>query len=306
MNMLRVEQDYTSPLPDDDYEYEVDLYRKTASYRDSIVRAVLAKKAWYAKTGRGELATNSHRFDGASEILMGIRKGAASWRALDLIYRGRELARTDDEHYWLNMLNAQAVRNRFKKVRKKVKDEVLHQITIGVEKPQLASIACGSAHAVIETIRDFKREGVYINSLLIDIAPDALKYAKGIAADCGVFDQCHFIEANASGPDTRRILNEFNPDIIEMLGLLDYVTDKGTQRLFKTFFDALRPHGTFLTCNIAPNPEQDFLTHVIDWPMIYRTEEELRQLLSSSFNPDNIKIIYEPHRIHGVAIARKT
>ncbi len=64
--------------------------------------------------------------------------------------------------------------------------------------------------------------------------------------------------------------------------------------------------GIFLTCNIRGNREQIFLQWVLLWPMIYRSEREFADiLLQGGFAPEQIDLLYEPHRIHGIACCRK-
>ena len=68
----------------------------------------------------------------------------------------------------------------------------------------------------------------------------------------------------------------------------------------------LRENGLFITCNINKNREKIFLDWLLLWPMIYRNENQLADLLiQGGFAPENIQIIYEPFRIHGIAVCRK-
>ncbi|MEZ4617069.1 MAG: hypothetical protein R2867_16395 [Caldilineaceae bacterium] len=68
----------------------------------------------------------------------------------------------------------------------------------------------------------------------------------------------------------------------------------------------MAPGGTFLTGNIHPNPEKIFLDWVLLWPMIYRTADQLADLLiTGDFLPRNIRLYYEPFQIHGIAVCRK-
>jgi hypothetical protein len=57
---------------------------------------------------------------------------------------------------------------------------------------------------------------------------------------------------------------------------------------------------------VKKNPKKLFLDWAILWPMIYRNENELSVLLiQGGFAPEKIRIIYEPFRIHGIAVCRK-
>jgi len=104
-------------------------------------------------------------------------------------------------------------------------------------------------------------------------------------------------------PQIRQIAKNFQPDIVEMIGLLDYLRNQKAVSLFKAIKASLPSYGRFYTCNILPNPERIFLEQVIDWKMTYRTATELRQLLlDAGFEETRARIIVEPMRIHAIAI----
>lgn len=62
----------------------------------------------------------------------------------------------------------------------------------------------------------------------------------------------------------------------------------------------------FMACNIHPNCEKIFLDWVLLWPMIYRTAKELTDVVvEGGFAPENVRLIYEPFKIHGIAVCKK-
>jgi len=98
----------------------------------------------------------------------------------------------------------------------------------------------------------------------------------------------------------------FKPHIIEMVGFLDYRPRNKAIGLIKRIRACLPDGGAFLTCNIRKNREKIFLDWILLWPMIYRSEEEFAELLlGGGFSPDKIQLIYEPFKIHGIAVCRK-
>jgi hypothetical protein len=91
-----------------------------------------------------------------------------------------------------------------------------------------------------------------------------------------------------------------------MIGFLDYRPKDKAISSIKRIYDSLPCGGLFLTCNIKKNPEKLFLDWAVLWPMIYRDEKELADLLiQGGFSPENIQLIYEPFRIHRLAVCRK-
>ncbi len=259
-------------------------------------------------TSSAKQRINTFWFDGASLPCRKIKENAASWRALDVIYNyDFRFRRWPNFHnalsdYWIGMVNAQAVRNRLRTVKRELKKAIL-KIAEKENEVKVFSIACGSAQAVIETMAEL--DGVDIRALLLDIDPTALKHAKILAVRYGIEKKIRFVEGSISN-GINGIVESFNPQIVEMVGFLDYRPDSKAIRLIEKIYKSLPPGGIFLTANICPNPEQGFMKWVIDWPMIYREVDEFEKLLvRGGFSLKDLVIFCEPLRVHAVAVARK-
>jgi SAM-dependent methyltransferase len=271
-----------------------------------VIAYVLAKKAFYKLFFGSKPKINSIFFDGLGPWSKKVKDGAASWKALDIIYnhpfkRTYTLGNLVDEFWWFSQ-NCQAVRNRFKLVKQEVKKAILH-FGKDNEEVRLVSLACGSAQAIIETVSELKIQGINVRVLLIDIEQEALDYAKGLAIKNNIAGQFDFVKANAY--QTAKILRRFKPHIVEMLGLLDYLPRENAIRLISTIRRSLVPGGIFLTCNIRQNSEQHFVRWVIDWDMVYRSPASLAEVIEKS-GFDAYRIVYEPLKIHGVVVAEKS
>lgn len=60
-------------------------------------------------------------------------------------------------------------------------------------------------------------------------------------------------------------------------------------------FDAVRPGGTLLIANFLPNiPDLGYMESLMDWHLIYRTDEEMRAL-TTDIAPGNIAGIDQFH-----------
>lgn len=263
---------------------------------------------FFKKNTLGVRNANTFWFDGASRPCREIKEGAASWRALDIIYDYgfRFLLNPSFSNalsdYWLGMTNAQAIRNRLKLVGRELK-KAIRKIAEKENEVRVFSIACGSAKAVIEAMAEL--DGIKTKALLLDIDPAALEHAKILAAKCGVGKKTRFVRGNISnGID--RVVESFNPQIIEMVGFLDYRPDSKAIKLIEKIYKSLPPGGIFLTANICPNPEQGFMKWVINWPMIYREADEFgKMLVEGGFSLENLEVFCEPLRVHAVAVGRK-
>src|SRR3989344_5844591 len=95
-------------------------------------------------------------------------------------------------------------------------------------------------------------------------------------------------------------------DVIEIVGLLDYFIDDKVVETFRGINELLQDGGIMIASNVNHNSEEKFITKVIDWPMIYRTSEELAELANKAgFDYNKMKVFYEPLKVHGMVIAKK-
>ena len=256
-----------------------------------------------------ELEISTYLVDGVSLICREIKKEAATWRALDLIYnhkfgQGKDFGgRVAD--FWLKILNAQAVRNRLKLVKQKLKEEI-KKISIRTDSEvRLLSIASGSAQGVIEVMKELKQKGVYVQAVFLDIDSTALEHSKNLAQKAGVIEKITFI--NKSTREIEEIAKWFNPQIIEVVGFLEYRPKEKAITLIKRIYHLLAPEGILVISNINYNPEILFFNWVLDWQMIYRAPRELAEILvKGSFNPKTCEITCEPLKIYSLAVCKKS
>jgi hypothetical protein len=265
---------------------------------------VMAKKALYKLFGAGKPRINTIWFDGLGLSPRRVKDNATSWQALDEIYNYQFGQRNglggfvDD--FWEGMLNCQAVRNRLKLVKQEIKRAILQ--FSNHEEVRILSLAAGSAQGVIEVMAELREKGIRVRAVLLDVNQTALDYAERLAKLYCVSGQIEIVKASVAY--VRRASKDFRPQIIEMVGLLDYIPQDKAIRLVRKILESLEVKGIFLTCNIRHNPERHFLKWVVNWPMIYRTPAELAEIVSEAGFSD-CRLIYEPLKIHGLIIAQK-
>jgi hypothetical protein len=229
------------------------------------------------------------------------------WRALDIAYNYKFQEGTNFTtkitNFWLNIKNAQAIRNRLKLVKKELRQEIQNLSDKKLEI-RLLSIAAGSAQGVIETMSEFRQKGILIKAIFLDLDPSAIEYSRQMAQIFGIVNQITFI--NESVKELEEAVGDFKPNIIEMVGFLDYRPKDKAINLIGKINRLLDSAGVALISNIAPNIERYFLYQVMNWPMIYRFPDELADVIvQGGFNPKSYEIVYEPLKIHGIAICRK-
>lgn len=236
---------------------------------------------------------------------------ATSHKALEVLYSKGELfslRKIGDSFFkyiWFNINNSKAVRNRLKFVTRELRKH-LQSISNSDKEINILSIASGSSRAIIETVKD----GHYLRNAKLSITfldknNDAIEYSKKLSTQIDHLPiKLEWI--NDSAGNFLRNPSYKKYDIVEIVGLLDYFSDEKVVEAFRGIYSILESGGILITSNINHNVEEKFITRVIDWPMVYRTVEELAELVKQSgFDYNCIKCFYEPFKIHGIVVAKK-
>ncbi|TET09297.1 hypothetical protein E3J84_05265 [Candidatus Aerophobetes bacterium] len=241
-----------------------------------------------------------------------VRKYAATHKALELVYtytwnRNRSYGLADQilTHILFNFRNAKALRNRLRLVNKGLKQAILDS----KETPEtIISLGSGSARDLVEVMAELRNELIdyHPTILLVDRSRSALRYSEAMTRVYKVNDVADWILVHAKTEDFIQGAQE-KADIVLMIGLMDYLEEKRAVAIVSGIYDQmLQPGGTLFASNIVANEERRFLDCVLNWPMIYREDKELEEIISNSgFEKENFKILYEPLGIHGVIVARK-
>jgi SAM-dependent methyltransferase len=246
---------------------------------------------------------NFYFFDGVSKNCREIKENAANWKALDIVYNYQKGSENIFADFWHDLRSSQATRNRLRLV-KNLLFKNIEEISNRNEEVRMISIASGSAQGVIETIAKAKEKGILVKSILIDLDPTAIEYSKKLAQKMSVENQFTFVNRKASA--IIDIGRNFKPNLIEMVGFLEYRPFDKAVKLVTSIYQVLEKEGVFLVSQIAPNAESFFLREVINWPMIYRRPEELAKILFlSGFSLNNCIFYQEPLKIHYVVECKK-
>lgn len=241
------------------------------------------------------------------------------------------------DNFWVNNRNAQAVRNRLVVAKHLLRQEII-RLAEEREVVEILSVASGSAQSVIEVIAQLRDEldDTTVNAHLVDLKKGALDKAKELARRNDVdehitveqttvgnllsdVDSENSLSRRHSAPRRDKLMQVrkngfrpspsdmglYKPDLIEMIGFLDYLTDNKARRYIGKILNILPEDGVFMTCNVFRNIEAPFLWFVVDWPMKYRTKEELAKLpINAGFGYVGVHI--EPLKIHGISVSKKT
>ncbi len=278
------------------------LFYKVFTRRNVPLRKII----W--ELGRSKNHISSLFFDRFSSYNHQSKWGAAGWRSLDLFYNYHEKVlpglNGDIEgaatRWWGRIENRQAVANR-KKIVVDMLAKAFYKFAHEREI-RILSIASGSAQAVIEAM--LKCPALNVRAVLIDSDKSALEESRRLIAEHGLLEK--FVILRGTPKKVAEICKSFCPQIIEMVGFMDYLPKETAINLVSEIHGNLVDNGLFITSNIKDNREKIFLDWVLLWPMIYRDEKELAAILmKGGFIDNNIDLVYEPFKIHGIAVCKK-
>jgi len=249
------------------------------------------------------LARKTHRSAG------GIIDKATSHEALEILYRDGEPHKTKGWlqafffNLWFTTNNPKAVRNRLRLVTRELSAELRKRFSDG-KSVKILSIASGSARAVVDSLKLTQQETLPCSVFFLDKNPKALEYSKAFAKESALPSNYTFSWAEDTASNFPHHADA--PDIVEMVGLLDYFSDEKVKELLALIREKLAPGGVLITANIRNNLERPFLTNFVGWRMVYREPEDFYELArAAGFRDDDLRVMVEPMGIHFVLVARK-
>lgn len=200
------------------------------------------------------------------------------------------------------VINGKALRNRLRLMKTLFRELLLSHSA--KKEIKVLSLASGSARGVVETLAELKDLKSSIRIILADQSKVALKFSKELATEFKVTE--NFTWINHDIFDLKNIVPENSQDIVEIVGFLDYLDQATAVAFLKDVHSVLSKGGSVMISNICNNPERRFLTEIVNWPLVYRDDQSLHAALADSgFKESNIKILFEPFKIHVLATAKK-
>lgn len=245
-------------------------------------------------------------FSGPNGDTRTVLHSAASYKALEVMYtfptRHAKGETNASDFFWEYFLsNARAIRNRLSLVKREV-IKAIENVNREKNIVNLMSLGSGSARAVFEGVNTLNRQH-FIRIKLIDMSRKAIAFSQDLARSYNI-DRIEWHQDYVQ--NLKKYCNNFQPEVVEMVGMLDYYHHDQAVDIIKNIHEVLAPGGWLITCNISPNLESPFVTKGINWPLIYRQPEELAELLNEGgFLPENLTLKYEPLKIHCLAVAKK-
>lgn len=208
------------------------------------------------------------------------------------------------DRWALGLAAAHAVRNRRGLLNEAIRDVMM---SVGpAHTTRITSLASGPAREIFDLFTDADVKDVH--ATCIDIDAEALAFASERARSLGVEDRITFAQDNVIRLSRGRGKTTLDPQhLIYSIGLIDYLEDEHVVRLLDWIYDQLLPAGVVILGNFdAANPDKAFMDHILEWRLIHRTPEELRELFArSKFADTPVEVTYEERRVNLFAICTK-
>ena len=197
-----------------------------------------------------------------------------------------------------------AYRHRVYYLEKLLREQLARVTSQNNRECRVLSLGCGAAREVQKfiqcepncdkvsfTLLDFSADTVlHAQQRIQEIAAAQNRTASVTAIEFSVQQMLAAGSRLLGQPDQLRsgMLERGRYDVIYCAGLFDYLSDRVCKRLLEIFWELAAPGATIVVSNFAPaNPIRGFMDYVLDWRLIYRSEQEVRALaVSDSLQPN--------------------
>jgi extracellular factor (EF) 3-hydroxypalmitic acid methyl ester biosynthesis protein len=201
-------------------------------------------------------------------------------------YEGSSLFAKIINLYILSQAPAEAHRNRVKYLSERLREETLRMVRNG-KIAKVLNLGCGPAGEIQQFLSDDDLcEKAELT--LLDFNDETLAYTKqtmeGLKMRRHRATRVEMIKKSVNQvlKETLKGPNESQTkkyDLIYCAGLFDYLSDRVCKRLMNIFYEVLAPGGLLVATNVdASNPIRHLMEYVLEWHLVYRDSEQLKQL----------------------------
>lgn len=202
--------------------------------------------------------------------------------------------------YFLASPPAEAHRNRIKYLVSMLTDETARNLRSG-KRTRAFNLGCGPAMEVQQFLAyDDLCERVDFS--LLDFNRETIDRTENILREVGAkhrrSTQIRMIQRSVNqilreGPKIGNS-NESPAqyDVVYCAGLFDYLSDRVCARLLEIFYSMTAPGGLVVATNVdASNPVTMIMEFVMEWHLIYRTEDTFSSLVPKGVPAENVKVL---------------
>ncbi len=233
---------------------------------------------------------------------------AGDYEVMNFIYgqpfEGTTLfARAVELAFW-HSASARAVRGRKDLVKGEIRS--LIESRSGSHRPvRILSIASGPAQELFELLHEIGEPDVPVEVVLFDQDKSALAHAWRRLQPTVTCRFPRMVRLTFLHDSIKRLLRD--PRLFEAVGrfdlaysagLLDYLQQLTAIRLTRNLAQAVHHGGRLLVANMVDHPARWFLEVPLDWPLVYRTREELVEIGRRAVDGADVRILEEGSRMN--------
>jgi Putative methyltransferase len=235
----------------------------------------------------------SRLFNKGSRAIATIQRNVGNASALHLMYQLRKKpAHGALERFWTTIPIIKAVQNRAVMVRGVVRDVIRHHNKQD-GAVRILELAAGLSEPLLWALHDLKGDMSAPSVVLTDLSRGSLDDANAIASQLDIpltTERLNLLKHTK----VQEKIKDLNPNILEMIGFIDYLDDENVSGLLGVIQEALPDGATFIVGNVIPTWEQSFIESAYHWPkMYYRSSDHLRRLVEHA-KFQNIRVHVEP------------
>ncbi len=222
------------------------------------------------------------------------------WRSMNIVYENRRPVDWMDRMAVRYNPISMATRNRRKLVTAKL-TEVLKTLT-GEASIHLLGIGAGPGLHLQDAAVRAGLSPQQLRIWLIDRDSDSFEFGRQCAAERGLGRCVEFVHGDAR--DIRHVLPNVAPNVIKIVGLLEYLTDEQAVQLLGAMRDIILPTGRLLTHGLVDRYNAGpFLARTFGLSHVQRTADDVRALLKS-VGFETLSVHETPMQIYPVLLAR--
>ncbi len=235
---------------------------------------------------------------------------AGDFKIIDDIYKNYPTTKGFDrlyDNYFQMSSICVAVRNRKEDFKRILSNFVIQNDAKSIKVMDVASGPCRDIKELL-----FDSEGSLFDKVIFDCFDAdhrALEYARQLVRNSPrvSFNQMNVLRIALK----KNIHEEFKKqyDVIFSTGLFDYLDVRISIRLIHNLRELLKPGGILAISDVRDkfsNPSMYFMEWVADWSLIYREDDEFRQLfIRAGFSNDELATSYEQQGIMQYVLAKK-
>ncbi|HOO37943.1 MAG TPA: class I SAM-dependent methyltransferase [Deltaproteobacteria bacterium] len=234
---------------------------------------------------------------------------AGDFEMMNIIYRNQ----FEGEDIFSQVMNkidcegtaSRAVRNRRAYLYKKLRDLVTSNDN--GEDRKAMSVACGPTLEFYDFLTSFNGKKLPFRFEFVAVDQDEMALADASSRIEPLTRNNDQIRVTFEQDNIKRLIVDKannkalykNMDLVYTAGLFDYLSSRASNRLIHKLYSFVKPGGLLIIGNFGPyNPQKFIMEFAAEWFLIYRNEEDLRELAQDLPRKAKITVEKEPEGVN--------